>query len=145
MKNKKKLIWLVGILLIAAGVTYFLLTKKKSSNIKLTTSVVTRGELSNAITATGTLKPVNQIDVGTQVSGVVRKIYVDFNSKVKAGQLIAELDKVNLRASVDEARVNLNTAVNEYEYLKRLFERQESLYKNKNVSQTDYEQAQYNL
>lgn len=145
MKKSTKLILLAVLILAAIVLGYYFLTKKNTSKISIETSVVTRGTLSNAITATGTVKPVTQVDVGTQVSGVVRKIYVDFNSKVKAGQLIAELDKVNLKTAVDEAKNNLNTANNQYEYLKRLFERQEGLYKNKNVSQVDYEEAQFNL
>ena len=146
MKNKStKIIVIAVLVLLAGGFGYYFLTKKSANKIKIETTVVSKGNISNAITATGTVKPVTQVDVGTQVSGVVRKIYVDFNSKVKAGQLIAELDKVNLKSGVDEARANLNAAVNQYEYLKRLFERQEGLYKNKNVSQVDYEEAQFNL
>lgn len=145
MKKSTKLILSALSILAVLGLGYYFLSKKSPSKIKIETSVVTKGTLSNAITATGTVKPVTQVDVGTQVSGVVRKIYVDFNSKVKAGQLIAELDKVNLKTAVEEAKNNLNTANNQYEYLKRLFERQEGLFKNKNVSQVDYEEAQFNL
>lgn len=145
MKKSTKLILSALSILAVLGLGYYFLSQKSLSKIKIETSVVTKGTLSNAITATGTVKPVTQVDVGTQVSGVVRKIYVDFNSKVKAGQLIAELDKVNLKTAVEEAKNNLNTANNQYEYLKRLFERQEGLFKNKNVSQVDYEEAQFNL
>lgn len=146
MKSKgTKIIVFSLAILVVIGLGYYLLSGKKASKIKIDTTVVLRGDISNAVTATGTIKPVTQIDVGTQVSGVVRKIYVDFNSKVKAGQLIAELDKVNLKASVEEARANLNTAINDRDYLQRQFERQEGLFKNKNVSQLDYEEAQYKL
>jgi HlyD family secretion protein len=146
MKSKgTKIIVFSLAILVAIGLGYYFISKKKASKIKIDTAVVLRGDISNAVTATGTIKPVTQIDIGTQVSGVVRKIYVDFNSKVKAGQLIAELDKVNLKASVEEARANLNTAINDKEYLQRQFERQEGLYKNKNISQLDYEDAQYKL
>lgn len=146
MKSKStKIIVFSLAILVAIGLGYYFLSGKKASKIKIDTAVVLRGDISNAVTATGTIKPVTQIDVGTQVSGVVRKIYVDFNSKVKAGQLIAELDKVNLKASVDEARANLNTAINDRDYLQRQFDRQEGLFKNKNVSQLDYEDAQYKL
>ena len=146
MKSKgTKIIVFSLAILVVIGLGYYLLSGKKASKIKIDTTVVLKGDISNAVTATGTIKPVTQIDVGTQVSGVVRKIYVDFNSKVKAGQLIAELDKVNLKASVEEARANLNTAINDRDYLQRQFDRQEGLFKNKNVSQLDYEEAQYKL
>jgi len=141
---KKIILYTLGIGILAIG-AYYYFRKKETNSIKIDTTVVSKGDISNAVTATGTIKPVKQVDVGTQVSGVVKKIYVDYNSKVKAGQLIAELDKINLLASVNEAKVNLNTAVIQYQYLKKIYERQKGLYEDKNISELDYETAQYNF
>lgn len=141
---KKILLYIVIAALVGGGVYYYF-SKKEKINIVIDTTVVSKGDIRNAVTATGTIKPVKQVDVGTQVSGVVKKIYVDYNSKVKAGQLIAELDKINLQASVNEARVNLNTATIQYNYLKRIYERQKGLYEGENISLTEYEASQYDF
>jgi len=141
---KKIILYTLGAAVLAIG-AYYYFEKKETTSIKIDTTVVSKGDISNAVTATGTIKPVKQVDVGTQVSGVVKKIYVDYNSKVKAGQLIAELDKINLLASVNEAKVNLNTAIIQYDYLKKIYERQKGLYEDKNISEIDFETAEYNF
>jgi HlyD family secretion protein len=119
--------------------------KKQPQKVSIETTRVEKGSISTTITATGTIQPTKQVAVGTQVSGVVQKIYVDFNSKVKAGQLLAELDKTNLISSVNEAKANYNTALNEVKYLEKIFERQSTLFKNKSISQNDYDEALYKL
>lgn len=145
---RKKIIIAVVVVLALAGVgfgIYFWAAGKNNKQIKLETVVVKRTNLSHLVTATGTIEPVKQINVGTQVSGVVQKIYVDFNSKVKAGQLIAELDKTNLKASLAEAKASYNTAINEQTYLQKIFDRQEALFNKKLISLTDYEEALYKM
>ncbi|MCR4799023.1 MAG: efflux RND transporter periplasmic adaptor subunit, partial [Bacteroidales bacterium] len=82
-------------------------------------------------------------EVGTQVSGEVKKVYVDYNSQVKAGQLIAELDKTNLKVSVSEAQISYEKALNELNYIKKNYERQKSLYADKLISEADFDEISY--
>jgi HlyD family secretion protein len=96
------------------------------------------------VTATGTIEPINQVDVGTQVSGVVEKIYVDYNSEVKQGQLIAELDKTNLKASLTQAQAVYDNAVSQRNYTQTIHDRQKTLYDNQVISKSDYDDAEYN-
>lgn len=146
IKINKKNILIGSVILVAAAVLiYFLFLKKEVRTVVVQTVKVERGDISTVVTATGTIQPTKQVAVGTQVSGVVKKIYVDFNSKVKAGQLIAELDKTNLIASVNEAKANYNNALNEVNYLEKIFTRQAGLFKNKSISQNDYDEALYKL
>lgn len=142
----KKIIIIIAVVLIAAGVgVYFLFFSGDKSNvIVLSTSVVKKGTIANIVTATGTIEPIQQVEVGTQVSGEVKKVYVDYNSQVTAGQLIAELDKTNLKASLEEAQTSYDKALNELNYVKKIFERQKSLHADNLISDADYEQAEYN-
>ncbi|HCC29569.1 MAG TPA: efflux RND transporter periplasmic adaptor subunit, partial [Marinilabiliales bacterium] len=120
-------------------------TGKTKNTVQIETTTVSKGNISNLVTATGTIEPIKQVEVGTQVSGVVQNIYVDYNSEVKSGQLIAELEKTNLLASVNEAMANYNTALYEMNYLQKIFDRQEALFQKKVISETDYDEAQYKL
>lgn len=113
--------------------------------VKMETIEATTGDIKAVITATGTIQPVKQVEVGTQVSGVVEKIYVDYNTRVKAGQLIAELDKTNLRASLAEAEASYKTALNEQQYLQKIYNRQKDLFASKLISEADYDEALYKL
>ncbi len=143
--NKKRILIGSAILVVAMALIYFLFIKKETQKVVVETVKAEKGNISTVVTATGTIQPTKQVAVGTQVSGVVKKIYVDFNSKVKAGQLIAELDKTNLIASVNEAKANYNNALNEVNYLEKIFARQAGLFKNKSISQNDYDEALYKL
>ena len=145
--NRKKKILLITIvsIVVAFFIIKFIFKSKESTKISIETSQLEIGNIENIVTATGTIEPIKQVEVGTQVSGVVQKIYVDFNSKVKAGELIAELDKTNLRASLSVAQTNYETAQNELNYVKKIYERQKSLFEKQVISQVDLDQAQYNL
>ncbi|MEZ4842146.1 MAG: efflux RND transporter periplasmic adaptor subunit [Flavobacteriaceae bacterium] len=146
MKNKKiKIILGSIIVLLLIIVGYRLFSKQKQTEIVVETIPVKRGEVITTVTATGTIEPITQVEVGTQVSGVVEKIYVDFNSVVKEGQLIAELDKTNLKAALTQAQASYDNALNEQNYLQTVFDRQKTLYDNKVLSKADYDQAVYNL
>ena len=107
------------------------------------TVVVKNGTISNVITATGTLEATNTVVVGTQVSGVIENIYVDFNSKVEKGQLIAELDKSTLQSSLETAKAMVNEAEAEYAYQQANFERQKELYEKEVISKSDYDLAEF--
>ena len=107
------------------------------------TAVVEQGDIVNTVTSTGTVEPVNSVDVGTQVSGIIDKIYVDFNSVVKEGQIIAELDKTTLEADLHSAEANLASSKAELTYQKANYNRIKSLYERQVISDVEMEQAQY--
>lgn len=96
------------------------------------------------VTATGTIEPITQVEVGTQVSGVVEKIYVDYNSVVTEGQLIAELDKTNLNAAKTQAQAAYDNALSQRNYTKTIYDRQKTLFDNQVISKSDFDDAQYN-
>ncbi|MEL4308327.1 efflux RND transporter periplasmic adaptor subunit [Joostella sp. CR20] len=146
MKNKKiKIIAFVAIALIGVGVAYKLLNKSTTAPITVETIVAKKGNVTKMVTATGTVQPLTEVEVGTQVSGEVEKIYVDFNTEVKKGQLIAELDKTNLKAALAQAKATYNNALNEKLYLQKIYDRQKTLFDNRVISEADYDEALYNL
>lgn len=145
MKTNKKILFIILALVIAASGLYFFVFKKTNQEITVETALVKKGDISTAVTATGTIEPVKQVEVGTQVSGVVQKIYVDYNSVVKEGQLIAELDKDNLRELLEQARAAYSVAQNDQRYKKILFDRQKQLYDSDVISLAEYQEAEYNL
>lgn len=142
MKRKKTVIvaLIVGVIAI---VTFIILSKEKKQIIKFESAIATKGSIINTVTATGTVAPIDKVDVGTQVSGVINKIYVDFNSSVKKGQLLAELDKSTLKARVIQAQADLASAQNELTYQEQNLNRTKKLYETSMVSEVDYESAQY--
>ena len=102
---------------------------------------VEKGNISTTVTATGTIEPVTKVEVGTQVSGIVAKIYVDYNSEVKAGQVIAELDRTNLLSTLESQRANLTSQESVLTYQKANFNRYKTLYDKGLISANDFEQA----
>lgn len=126
-------------------VTLLLLTLiiscSKEQKIEYPTTIVGREDIRTSITATGTIEPVTKVEVGTQVSGIIDKIYVDYNSEVHRGQIIAELDKTNLLSKLASAQSNLSNAQASYNYQKANYERNKKLYDKGLISANDYEQA----
>ena len=106
-----------------------------------TKAKVTRGNIHTTITATGTIEPVTSVTVGTQVSGIVAHLYVDYNSEVKKGQVIAELDKTNLTSELNTARANLSSAQSTLDYQQANFSRYTKLFEKGLVSADDFENA----
>ena len=102
-------------------------------------------DINTSITATGTIEPVTSVDVGTQVSGIVSKLYVDYNSVVKAGQVIAELDRTNLISELSSAQANLKSAQSEYDYQQVNHDRYKALFEKGLISADDYEKARLAL
>ena len=98
-------------------------------------------DITTSVTATGTIEPVTSVDVGTQVSGIVSKLYVDYNSVVKAGQVIAELDRTNLLSTLASAQASLKSAQSDLDYQKANYERFKNLYDQGLISANDFEQA----
>ena len=95
--------------------------------VTYTKTKVSKGDLATSITATGTIEPVTKVEVGTQVSGIISKIYVDYNSEVRKGQVIAELDKTNLLSELASSKSQLANAQSELDYQKSNFERYATL------------------
>lgn len=144
MKANKKII-IVGIsVAIILLVFYNILKPNQTVLVDAKVITATTGNVTTLVTATGTVEPITQVDVGTQVSGVVEKIYVDYNSEVKEGQLIAELDKVNLKAAVVQAQANYDNALSQKKYTESIYKRQKALFDNQVISKSDYDDAVYN-
>ena len=145
---KKRYIAIIGIII---AVIFVLLSIFKGNSAKYVTKEVTRGTITEYVEASGTIKPINTIAVGTQVSGTVAAIYVDFNSQVKKGQLLAELDPSLFQSNVDQSTAKLNNAQAAYskamanlEYKKNNYQRYEHLYAKNYVSRDDVELARSN-
>ena len=127
---------------IAALVGLMLLTGcAEEKSVTFTTAIVEKGNIQNSITATGTIEPVTSVTVGTQVSGIVSHLYVDYNSVVKKGQVIAELDKTNLTSELNTAKANLSSAQSTLDYQQTNYNRYKTLYDKGLVSADDYENA----
>lgn len=140
-KNKKWLYWIAGGIIVLGAVWYFFI-REKEVKIQLETVQPEMGEISNSITATGTVQPVDTVAVGTQVSGIIKNIYVDFNSTVKKGELLATLDPDLLQYQTEQINANLQNARSNLSYNEINFNRQTQLYKVGAVSKADYDVAQ---
>ena len=142
---KKKIfskVWIGMILVIVIAVAAWLLSGgKKEEKINFKQEKVATHTLQNSITATGTIEAVTSVTVGTQVSGIVNKLYVDYNSVVKKGQVIAELDKTNLISELNTAKANLASTESNLSYQSANMKRYQTLYKKGLVSADEYENA----
>ena len=143
--NKKKIILIAVAVVAVAGISIRLFGGSTAKHkVAYETATVIKGEISESITATGTIEPVTEVEVGTQVSGIIDKIYADYNSVVTKGQLIAEMDRVTLQSEVASQRAAYNGAKAEYEYQRKNYERNRGLHEKQLISDTDYEQSVYN-
>lgn len=144
MKSKKNIIISSVVLVVLAFTAYFFIKSDDAIVLEAKTVTAQKANVTTMITATGTIEPITQVEVGTQVSGVVEKIYVDYNSVVKEGQLIAELDKTNLKASLTQAQAAYDNAVSQRNYTQTINDRQKTLFDNQVISKSDYDDSQYN-
>ena len=142
MKKISKIWIFVGIIAIVAIAAWLLSGNKKKEEVTFKTEKVSLTNIQNSITATGTIEPVTSVTVGTQVSGIVSKLYVDYNSVVRKGQVIAELDRTNLMSELNTAKANLSSAQSSLNYQQANLNRYSELYKKGLVSADDYESAQ---
>ena len=127
--NKKKIILIAVAVVAVAGISIRLFGGSTAKHkVTYETATVIKGEISESITATGTIEPVTEVEVGTQVSGIIDKIYADYNSVVTKGQLIAEMDRVTLQSEVASQRAAYNGAKAEYEYQRKNYERNRGLH-----------------
>ncbi len=138
MKNWKKYLIIGGIIILAV-VLFFVIPNNKKSEIVLATSTVGKGEITMTVTATGTVEPITLVEVGTQVSGTISKIYVDFNSEVKAGEVLAELDKRLLDSELETAVATMQSRKAELELQEKTYARYQGLWEKQAVSKADWE------
>lgn len=138
---KKKIYIAVAIVAVIGIAAWLLSGGKKESEVTYNTAQAEVKDITTSVTATGTLEPVTSVTVGTQVSGIVAHLYVDYNSIVKKGQVIAELDKTNLLSELASAKAQLSSAQSTLSYEKTNYERYKSLFNKGLISANDYEQA----
>ncbi|MDE7070203.1 MAG: efflux RND transporter periplasmic adaptor subunit [Alistipes sp.] len=119
------------------------LRPRGGEQIRLETAPVSRIALSNSVTATGTVEPVTQVEIGTQVSGIIARLYADYNDRVHAGQLIAEMDKETLQAELESSEAQLASSKTEYDYQTKNFARTRGLHEKELVSDAEYDEALY--
>lgn len=139
--NKKKLLVIAAIAAIATLAVWLLSGGKKEETITFDTAAVAPANIMNSITATGTIEPVTSITVGTQVSGIVSKLFVDYNSVVKKGEVIAELDKTNLMSQLNTAKTQLATAQSQLNYQTANYKRYKTLFEKGLVAADDFDNA----
>ena len=138
---KRKRILIAAAVVIAAIVLWLVLRPSKGEGITLETTPTSRITIRNSVTATGTVEPVTEVEVGTQVSGIIDRLYVDYNDVVKAGQLIAEMDKVTLQAELESAQAELANCKAEYDYQTKNYARTKALHEKALVSDQEYDDA----
>ncbi len=134
---------IVAVIVVATG-GYFLFLNSDSEGAKYRTEKVARGDVVVQVRATGTINPVIAVQVGSQVSGTIAKLFADYNSVVRQGQIIAQIDSTFLHASVREAEANLQRSQAQVNEARRSLKRTEELYKKELVSQADFDAAQTN-
>lgn len=135
-------IWIAVVVIVIVAVAAWAMSGgKKEEDINFKEEKVALKTLQNSVTATGTIEAVTSVTVGTQVSGIVNKLYVDYNSQVKKRQVIAELDKTNLLSELNTAKANLASAQSSLNYQAANMERYKTLYKKGLVSADEYENA----
>lgn len=144
MKRKKIIILSVSIVAVIVVLWLIFGRKSNSTNYIVETATATRGDVSEAVTATGTIEPVTKVDVGTQVSGIIDKLYADYNSVVTKGQLIAEMDKVTLQSELTSQQATYDGAKAEYEYQEKNYLRNKALHEKQLISDTEFEESTYN-
>ena len=145
MKKWLKIIGFLGALVVALFGVRIFLTNESQPKYRFVYETVAKRDLRTSISATGTLEPVDQVEIGTQVSGDIAKIHVDFNNKVKKGQILAELDKSKLKATLAQAEISLYAAENDYSYKKKVLERIQKLSENGSASAVELENAEYDF
>ena len=144
--KKKTMVWIAVVAIVAVAIGIFIFGEggKSKQTIAFETVKIARGNVAESITATGTVKPVTEVEVGTQVSGIIDKLYADYNTEVKKGQLIAEMDRVTLNSELQSAQAQYSSAKADFEYQTKLYERNVTLHDKQLISDQDFEQYEYN-
>src|SRR5471030_3036608 len=141
MKPILKKILIIAAVLIALLLIWLIFFHKKTVPVTVLAEKPTTGYIAQSVTATGKIEPVDTVSVGTQISGILKYLFVDFNSQVKKGELLAELDKSLLQATLDQFKGNLANAQSQLAFAKNNFNRQNLLYKTDAISKADYDSA----
>jgi HlyD family secretion protein len=144
MMKKRTLIIIGAVLVIAVGILALKPFSKKEVAVSFNTVKVEKGNISNTVTATGTIEAIKTVNVGTQVSGILQHVYVDFNDNVKQGQLLARLDETSLQAQLDQSQSAVNQAQAQLNYQEATYNRLKVLYDKKLIAQADFDQAIFN-
>ena len=132
--------WIILFIVVAGGFLYFM-GGGENQGTGFATATISRGNLRQVVTATGEIQPLNTINVGSQVSGTIEAIYVDYNSKVKKGDVLLEIEPSVLQASVDEAKASLVSAESQRNYAKSEYERNKILYEDDIIPRAELEQS----
>ena len=142
----KKNLLFIGSAVVLIVVGFFIYRSMGSTEKKVSfeTAKIGKGTISNTVTATGTLEAIKTVEVGTQVSGVIEKIFVDFNSQVKKGQLLAQLDETPLLTQLEQSKASVDQSEAEVKYQKATFDRYKVLAEKKLIAQSDFDLAEYN-
>jgi len=145
MNKKMKMRSLLAGVVVIIALILFVVIKGRGDDAKISLNLQQAKNMtvSNEVTATGTIEPVKLVEVGTQVSGIIDHIYVDYNSEVKAGEVIAEMDRVSLEAELRNATAALSSAKTEYEYQQKNLIRNQKLHQKKLISDTEFETDTY--
>lgn len=143
--KKLRIIGLIVILIMAAGTYFLVFSNKENTRNQFIFAKVTRGNIENTVSSTGTINAVRIVNVGTQVSGIIDHIYVDFNDKVKKGQIIAVIDTVLLKASVVNAEANLEKNQAQYDQARDNYKRNLPLFKKGFISKQEFLPIETNL
>lgn len=142
---KKRLIYIgSAVVILAVGFLVYKSLSKPKESVSVETAKIERGSISNTVTATGTLEAVKTVTVGTQVSGVIEKIFVDYNSVVKKGELLAQLEETPLLAQLEQSKASVDQAEAQLKFQKATYERYKALVAKKLIAQADFDQAEYN-
>jgi HlyD family secretion protein len=140
----KKFRWiLIGLSIIALGVYIFYKPKLAVKNLEFIYTKLEKGFIETIVTSTGTMEAINTVEVGTQISGTIKKIYVDYNDKVKAGQLLAEMDLKLLNTNLISAQANLAISETQLQYAKKEYERTKGLFNKNVISEKDLANSKF--
>lgn len=142
MKNWKWIFF--GVLCISIIVYFILKPSLKVKNLAFTYTFLEKGNIESIVSSTGTLKAINTVEVGTQISGTIKKIYVDYNDKVIVGQLLAEMDLKLLKTNLSSAKANLAVSAAQLNHAKEEFKRDKKLFSLDIISDKEFQNSKYN-
>ena len=134
--------WILSALILIGGITWWILAMHGGKKKNYITIDITRGDITQTVTATGEIQPVNTVSVGSQVSGTIEDIFVDYNSHVNMGDILLTIEPSVLKSSVDEAKASLDSSKSELKYAKSEYERNQSLYADGFISRAEMEKSQ---
>lgn len=140
----KKSTWIIlGIIVVAVVGYFFVKPKLNNKKLEYTNTSIEKGNIESDISSTGTVEAINTVEVGTQISGTISKLYVDYNDKVKAGQLLAEMDIRLLNAKLSNAKANLAVSDAQLDQAKDQYDRNKVLFEENVISEQEYLNSKY--